>query len=74
MLKTSYVKYQGTSVTVAKNGTAFVDYPNEKNIICKISWRMPNSARLLSDKKRYRVNYPKNSLGRLFLDIEVVMK
>lgn len=74
MLKTTYLKYRGVSITVAKNGTAFVDYQNTKDVIKKIGWRFPDTTRkLLSDPNRYRVYYPKNSLGKLFTDIEAVM-
>ena len=73
-MKTNHVKYQGVSVTIATNGTAFADYPNNPQIVQKIGWRMPDTTReLLSDPERYRVYYPKNSLGRLFTDIENVM-
>lgn len=74
-METKHIKYLGVSVTIATNGTAFADYPNEPQIVEQIGWRMPDTTReLLSDPNRYRVYYPKNSLGRLFADIEWVMK
>ena len=74
-METNYIKYKGVSVTIATNGTAFVDYPNKPDIVNKIGWRMTDTTReLLSDPERYRVYYPKDSLGRLFTDIENVMQ
>lgn len=70
---TKYLVYKGVSVTIAKNGTAFSDYPNIPNIVKRIGWRFPETTRVLSDNKRYRVYYPKKCLGRLFTDIDIVM-
>jgi hypothetical protein len=72
--QTIYVNYMGAMVTIAIDGTAFVDYQNKPEIVGKIKWRVPETTReLSSDNSRFRVYYPKNSLGRLFTDIEVVM-
>lgn len=75
MSETIYVNYYDVLVTISKDGTAFADYPNKQDIVQNIGWRMPDTTReLLSDPKRYRVYYPKNSLGKLFTDIEAVMR
>jgi hypothetical protein len=75
MTDTSYIKYLDVSVTLKKDGTAFADYPNEKEIVAKIGEKMSDLTQeeLRSDSKRFRVYYSRNSLGRLFTDIENVM-
>lgn len=73
-MKTTSITYKNVSVTISKRGTAFADYPNTPSIVEKIGWRMPDTTRkLTSDKSRYRVYYPKDSLGKLFTDIDTVM-
>lgn len=73
-METKYINYKGASITISKNGTAFVDYPNRPDIVERIGWRIPNTTReLVSAPNIYRVYYPKNSLGKLFTDIEIVM-
>lgn len=73
-MKTISFTYKNVSVTISKKGTAFADYPNTPTIVEKVGWRFPNTTReLTSDRSRYRVYYPEDSLGKLFTDIEMVM-
>lgn len=74
--ETTYIDYLGTKVTYAKDGTAFVDYPNNvqtKQLVDNQVAKNNTTRELLSDPSRYRVYYPKNSLGQLFTDIEAIM-
>lgn len=74
-MKTASITYKNVSVTISKKGTAFADYSNIPSVVKKIGWRMPDTTReLTSDNSRYRVYYPKDSLGRLFTDIDMVMQ
>lgn len=74
---TTYIIYRSVKVTFAKDDTAFADYPNEGDTAARVDSQVAknnNTTReLLSDPKRYRVYYPKNSLGQLFTDIEAIM-
>lgn len=73
-MKTISFTYKNVSVTISKKGTAFADYPNTTTIVEKVRCQSPNTTReLTSDRSRYRVYYPKDSLGKLFTDIEMVM-
>lgn len=74
-MKTASITYKNVSVTISKKGTAFADYPNIPSVVKKIGWRMPDTTReLTSDNSRYRIYYPKDSLGILFTDIDMVMQ
>ena len=73
---TQHVKYKNVEVVIAVDETAWVDYPNNSDIVNKIGEREAMadlSQRHLTQKPAYRVHYPKNSLGRLFSDIEAIM-
>lgn len=71
----TYITYQGVSVTIKRNGTAFADYPNDPKIVALLNAKKTGMQReLVSDPERYRVYYSQNSLGSLFTDIEDVMK
>jgi len=76
--ETTYIVYFGVKVTFGIDDRSFADYPNEPAITQKVDKQIAenkNTTReLLSDSKRYRVYYPKNSLAQLFTDIEAVMK
>lgn len=73
-MKTTSITYRNVSVTISKKGTAFADYPNTPSIVEEVEKEKPKTTReLTSDKSRYRVYYPKDSLGKLFTDIDTVM-
>ena len=70
-----YGKYLGIHFTIAKDGTAHVDYPNK--IRGSVDALIKNSGKkieLRSDPSRYQVHYPKNSIEQLLDDIETVLQ
>ena len=75
--ETTYIEYRGVKVTFGKDDRAFADYPNNGNIKTSVDNQVAKNSNttreLLSDPKRYRVYYPKNSLAQLFGDIEAIM-
>lgn len=75
--ETTYIIYRDVKVTFGKDDRAFADYPNEGDMQTRVDNQVTkngNTTReLLSDPKRYRVYYPKNSLAQLFTDIEAIM-
>lgn len=76
---TYVVDYLEATVTIYTDDRSFVDFPNKTEVRKRIDDRYqntPNRTRveLRSDPDRYRVYYPKNSLGALFTDIEAIMK
>ena len=76
---TYVVDYLKTKVTIYTDDRSFVDFPNSPEVREKIEDHYQNTTprtqvELRSDPDRYRVYYPKNSLGALFTDIEAIMK
>ena len=70
-----YGKYLGIHFTIAKDGTAQLNYPNK--IRGSVDALIKNSGKkieLRSDPSRYQGHYPKNSIEQLLDDIETVMQ
>lgn len=72
----TYANYHGVQITVEKDNRAFADYPSDnttKQLVDNQVTKSGNTTRqLLSDPKRYRVYYPKDSLSQLCADIEAL--
>ncbi len=72
-----YGKYLDVHFTIAKDGTAHVDYPNTPEIRKRVDALIKDSGKkveLRSDPSRYQVHYPKDSIKQLLDDIDTVMQ
>lgn len=75
MNETQYIIYGRATISIGVDGSIYVDYPNEPEIMEKFSHGIYHSSHweLVSDRKRYRAYYRNGDLKGAIADAEAIL-